>query len=98
MQFRSLLLTWLVTAFLAVTRFGVEGQDVVFDRTSLVKTFAHFFLGVLLGIAGCNWFGRKQRPDECELAWWWPLVPFVVLTVIEVVAFKISGAKVTVNF
>ena len=69
------------SVLLTVLRFLVKSHDAIFDATNLVKTAAHFFLGGLLGVA------ISQQT-------WLPMVPFVILTAIEITAFLWSGAKI----
>lgn len=66
---------------LALLRFRVKSHDAIFDATNLLKTFAHFFLGFLLGMAFTFW-----TP--------WPLIPFACLTAVELFAFFTSGARI----
>jgi len=69
------------SVLLAVLRFTVKSHDAIFDATNLLKTAAHFFLGGLLGVA------ISQRT-------WLPMIPFAILTLIEIVAFLRSGANI----
>lgn len=71
----------LVSMVLAFLRFCVKSHDAIFDATNLLKTFAHFFLGFLLGLTYATWSSLS-------------LLLFTLLTAVELFAFFTSGARI----